>query len=166
MLKDENAGMKLLAVSAVLLAALSACRREPAAGSGGLIRSTFTIRAVAAERAGDHLHLTVTVRAKNAGSIPLALAPPAAQLWIGSDKPAAPFIAPGSEPELVAPGGEAEAATHWWLAASDLSGPLELEIAGVRQPVKSAEAFAIKALPESKSVTLSFPLWQALSANK
>ncbi len=161
MLKDEKAAMKILAVSVVLIAAVSACRREPAAGSGGLIRTTFTIRAVAAERSGDHLHLTVTVRAKNAGSIPLALAPPAAQLWIGSDKPAAPFIAPGLEPALVAPGGEAEGATHWWLAASDLSGPLELEIAGVRQPVKSTEPFAFNSLPENRPSALQFPQWKA-----
>ena len=152
--------MKLFAVSVVLIAALSACRREPAAGSGGPIRSTFTIRNVAAERSGDHLHLTVGVRVRNSGSIPLALSPPAAQLWIGGDKPAAPFIAPGLEPVLVAPSGEADAATHWWLAATDLSGPLELEIAGVRQLVKSAGAFPLNSLSDSQPAALVWPEWQ------
>jgi hypothetical protein len=165
-MKDQKAGMKMVAGSAVLVVSLAACRRESPAPSSAAAPSTFAIRGVTAERVGDHLRLTVTALVKNPGPAPLTLAPPAAQLWIGNDKLAAPFIAPGLDPAVIAPGTESEAATHWWLAASDLTGSLELEVAGLRQPVKSVDAFAIEALTESKNVPLSFPRWQADPAGK
>ena len=142
------------------------CGKEPPPASGGSTAaapSAFIIRSLTAERSGDHLHLTVTVHVKNPGTAPLTLTPPGAQLWIGKDKPAAPFIAPGLEPGIVDPGGESEAATHWWLAGSDLSGSLDLEISGARQTVKTASAFVLSSVVEGQSAPLAFPVWKAPS---
>ena len=137
------------------------CGKKPSASPGAVALSPFTVRALTAERSGDHLHLTVTVRVKNPGSAPLLLASPAAQLRIGEDKHAAPFIAPGLEPAAIAPGAESEGVTHWWLSQDELSGSLEMEISGVRQPVKSAGPFPFEALPEHRATALPFPVWKA-----
>lgn len=145
--------------AAVLLAG---CGKKPPAPSAAAAPSTFTIRAVTAERSGDHLHLTVAVLVKNPGSSPLTLTPPAAQLWIGKEKPAGPFIAPGLESAVIAAGAESEAASHWWLAASDLSGSLELEIAGTSQIVKSTGDFVLDSLAEGQSAPLAFPRWKTI----
>lgn len=162
MQKDEGAAMKMVVASIVLFTAATGCRREPSAPSAGSSPSPFTIRALTAERSGDHLHLTVTVLAKNPGSAPLLLAPPAVRLWIGRDKTAAPFIAPGLEPAAIAPGVESEGTTHWWLTGADLSGPLELEIGGARQTVKTSDAFISGSLAEGQPMPLSFPVWKAI----
>lgn len=149
---------------AFLCAILTGCGRKPASSPTESLRaaaSNFWIAALTAERSGDHLHLTVTVSVRNRILAPLTLTPPAAQLWIGKDKPAAPFIAPGLEPSVIAPGAESDAVTHWWLPASDLSGSMELEIFGVRQAVKSAGAFDIESLPEGRTVGLLIPQWRA-----
>lgn len=147
-----------------LLAAFlfASCGKEPSPASGGptaAAPSAFTVRSLTAERSGDHLHLTVTVTVKNSSCAPLLLAPPAVQLWIGKDKSADPFIAPGLEPAEIAPGDESEGATHWWLAGSDLSGSLELEFAGARQTAKTAGAFVLASLAEGRPADLGFPVW-------
>jgi hypothetical protein len=105
------------------------------------------------------VHLTLAAQVMNPGAAPLTLAPPAVQLFAGS-KPVEPFIAPGLEPAVIPPGGEAVAATHWWLSAADLSGALTLEVSGSRAEVKSAAAFALDVLPENKPVSLAFPDWK------
>lgn len=140
------------------------CGKNPSPAPGGSIASApsnFTVRAVTAQRSGDHIHLTVTVHINNPGNNPLTQTPPAVQLWIGKDKPAAPFIAPGLEPAVIAPGAASDAATHWWLAGSDLSGSLELEIAGARQTVKTVGTFTLNSLVESIPEPLAFPVWRA-----
>ena len=110
-----------------------------------------------AERSGDHFHLTITARIKNSGAAPLSLTAPAVQLFTGKDKPAAPFIAPGLEPSVIAAGAESEADTHWWLPASDLAGGLTLEVTGIRQPVTSAGAIVFDSLPENKPTAIPLP---------
>lgn len=142
---------------------LAGCK-PPASPSGSgspatKTNSTFTVTGLLAERAGDHLHTKVTVRVRNPGTAALSLSPPAVQLLAGT-KPVEPFIAPGLEPAVIPAGGEAEAATHWWVAAGDLSGALTLEIGGARTEVKSGSAFALDALPEKRAVALSFPDWK------
>jgi hypothetical protein len=138
---------------------LAACGNEPT-GPTGPTSAPFTVTDVTAERSGAHLHLTVNVRVKNSGPAPLTLGPPAAQLWIAGARTAPPFIAPGLEPGVISPGAENDAATHWWLAANDLSGSLELEISGARQLVKSPGVFPADALDERKPAPLSWPDWK------
>ena len=153
-----------VAISVFIAAAviLPGCRKEPSPPAGTSAPSNFTIRALTAERSGDHIHLTITVHLNNPGTNPLILTPPAVQLWIGNEKPAAPFIAPGLEPEVIAPGAESEGCTHWWLAAPELSHALELEIAGARQTVKTADYFVLDSLVEGQPAQLAFPVWKPL----
>jgi hypothetical protein len=143
---------------------LAACDKVPT-GPTGPASAPFTVTGVTAERSGAHVHLTVNARVKNPGPAPLTLGPPAAQLRIAGDRPAPPFIAPGLEPGVLSPGVESDAATHWWLAADDLSGSLELEISGARQVVKSPGEFPVSALDEGKPVPLSWPEWKPASRN-
>jgi hypothetical protein len=138
--------MKAGAVS-LLAVMLTGCSRMPE-GTHHSGTSAFSLTHVSAQRSGDHVHLSVTVKVKNSGREPLTLTPPAVQLWMGKDRAAAPFIAPGLEPAVIAPGVEAEAATHWWLAASEWPGPLELEVNGGRETVKSGGGISINALAE------------------
>ncbi len=125
-------------------AALSAWLCLLLTGCGGRSTSTgtpapFTVTSVAAQRSGDHLHVTITVKVRNSGTVPLTLAPPTTQLWTGKDKPVPPFIAPGLEPSVISPGTESEASTHWWLEDPSAAAALELEINGTRQPVSLKE---------------------------
>jgi chromate transport protein ChrA len=128
-------------------------------GTAPVTASAFAVKSLTAERADDHLHLTITAQVKNPGATALTLAPPAVQLYAGT-MAVEPFIAPGLEPAVIPPGGEAEAVTHWWLAAADLSGALTLEISGASAEVKSTAAFALDLLPEQSPVLLSFPDWK------
>jgi hypothetical protein len=141
---------------------LCGCKPASPAGNGKattVSASTFTVKSLTAERSGPHVHLTIAALVKNPGATALTLTPPAAQLFAGA-KSVEPFIAPGLEPAVIPAGGEAEVATHWWLAAGDLSGALTLDIAGARAEVKSAAAFALDLLPENRPVALSFPDWK------
>lgn len=159
--------MKCGATSVVLGVAFAAgCSKEPSGSTDQTIphAGSVTITSLVAERSGDHLHLTVTALVKNPGPGPLTLAPPAAQLWIGKDKPAAPFIAAGLAPAVVASGAESEAATHWWLAAVDLRGSLEMEIAGAKLVVKEAGDFSVNSLAEGEAAALHWPNWRASSS--
>ena len=156
--------MKPAAAAAVLL--LAGCREKPPGPSGPApaapavsASASVAITGLTAARSGAHLHLTVSAKVKNTGSAPLVMAPPAVQFRAGS-RPVPPFIAPGLDPAAVAPGGESSADTHWWLAAADLVGPLELDVAGARVSVKSAAPFALESLSENKPVTLTFPDWK------
>jgi sarcosine oxidase gamma subunit len=153
--------MKRPGLTGLLLAvsALSACGPAPAPGGGKSKASSFAVRYLTAERTGDHLHLTIAAQVKNPGAAALTLTPPAVQLF-AETKAVPPFLAPGLEPAVIPPGGEAEAVTHWWLAAADLSGALTLEISGARAEVKSTAAFALDLLPEQSPVLLSFPDWK------
>ena len=132
---------------------LSGCGKRSSNPPGAAVPSAFKVHSLTAVRSGDHLHVTVTVEVRNTGTRPLVLTPPIAQLWIGKDKPAAPFIAPGLEPAVIAPGTASEAATHWWLAVTDLAGSLELEINAVRQPIH-AGTVSLDSLPENVPVIL------------
>lgn len=121
--------------------------------------SNFTVKSLTAERTGDHLHLTITAQVKNPGAGALTLGPPAVQLFAGTN-PVEPFIAPGLEPAVIPAGSEAEATTHWWLAAADASGVLTLGISGARAEVKSASPFALDQLPENRPAVISLPDWK------
>ena len=151
-------------LSPVLCAAavLVSCKPAPAPGGGkaAVSASTFTVKSLTAERSGDHLHLTLTAQVKNPGAEVLTLSAAAVKLMTADGRAVEPFIAPGLEPAVIAPGSEAEAATHWWLAAADLAGALTFDISGARAEVKSAAAFALDLLPESRPVALSFPDWK------
>ena len=152
----------LLSVLFVVVGLLAGCKPSPPSGGGKsapVATATFTVKSLTAERAGDHLHLTLTTQVKNPAASALTLAPPAVQL-LANGKAVEPFIAPGLEPVVLAPGAEAEAALHWWLAAAELSGALTLEIAGSRVVVKSAGAFALELLPDKQPVSLAFPNWK------
>ena len=153
--------MKTGSVILCVMLCAAGCRRESASGTKGTEGTGFTVKALTAERSGDFVHLTMLVLVNNTGPAPLSLTPPAVQLFAGGSRAVAPFIAPGLEPVAITPGAEATAVTHWWLAAADLSGSLELEINGSRATVKSTAAFAIDSLPESKTVPLAFPQWKA-----
>jgi len=119
--------------------------------------ATITVRSLTAERTGNHLHLTITALVQNPGMA--APPPPEVRLFAGTDA-VSPFIAPGLEPRAISTGAETESITHWWLTEANLSDALTLEITGARAEVKSAAAFALDLLPESKPVPLSFPDWK------
>ncbi len=132
-------------------------KKEDWCGADSFSVSKFYLTALTAERSGDHIHLIVTVHIRNPFPTPLRLDPPTAQLWIGSKNRALPFLAPGLEPPVIGPGAESEAATHWWIGASEFAGPLELKIADTRQPVKSMSAFSFDSLPENKPIAIPLP---------
>ena len=153
---------RLLIASGVAAGWFAGCKPSPPSGGGKsatVAASTFTVKSLTAERAGDHLHLTLTTQVNNPAASALTLAPPAVQL-LANDKAVEPFIAPGLEPIALAPGAETEAALHYWLTAADLSSALTLEIAGARAEVKSAGAFALELLPDKQPVSLAFPNWK------
>ena len=150
--------VSLVSVSALL----AACSPDaPPKGKSGAAAATsvFTVKSILAERSGANLHLTLMVQVKNPGAAALTLTPPGVRLLAGA-KAVEPFIAPGLEPAVIPAGGEAEGATHWWVGEGDLSGPLVLEIGGVRAEVKNGSAFALDSLPEKRAVALSFPDWK------
>ena len=152
----------LLNVLIAALGLLAGCKPSPPSAGGKsatVATATFTVKSLTAERAGDHLHLTLTAQVKNPGATALTLAPPAVQL-LANGKAVEPFIAPGLELVVLAPVAETEAALHWWLSAAEVNGALTLEIAGARVEVKSAAVFALDALPENTPVPLSFPNWK------
>jgi len=153
----------VIGVCAVLGLVWKLALAEPSSQGGEkstpVAAANFTVKSLIAERTGDHLHLTLTAQVKNLGTAALTLAPPAMQLFAGT-KPVEPFIAPGLEPTVIPAGGGAEAATHWWLTAADLSGAMTLEIRGARAEVKSASPFALDRLPENRPAAISFPDWK------
>ena len=152
----------LLSVLFVVVGLLAGCKPSPPSGGGKsapVATATFTMKSLTAERAGGHLHLTLTAQVKNPGSAALTLAPPTVQL-LANGTAAEPFISPGLEPAVLAPGAEMETALHWWLAAEEVTGALTLDIAGARAEVKSAGTFALDLLPERQPVPLTFPNWK------
>ena len=162
-MRDERAAMKAraLRIFTVASAALAVgCEKQaptPSSAATPATPSAFTVRALTAERSGNHVHLTVTARIKNPGTAPLSLTAPAVQLFTGDDKKAAAFIAAGLEPAVIAAGAESEADTHWWLAGADVAGALTLEATGIRQSVASAGSIAFDSLPENKPIAIPLP---------
>ena len=159
-MKDERAAMKSRALRIItgsggLLAA--GCGKQPATPASVTAPSPFAVRALTAERSGDHVHLTVTARIKNTGTAPLSVAAPAVQVFTGEGKPADQFIAPGLEPDVIASGAEMDAETHWWLARADVAGALTMEVSGIRQSVTSAGSFDFDSLPENKTIAIPLP---------
>ncbi len=159
-MRDERAAMKAraLRIFTVASAALAVgCEKQAPAPSSAATPSAFTVRALTAERSGDHVHLTVTARIKNTGPAPLSLTAPVVQLFTGDNKKAAAFVAPGLEPAVIAAGAEMDAETHWWLAGADVADALTLEVTGIRQPLKSAGSIAFDSLPENKPIAIPLP---------
>jgi hypothetical protein len=155
--------MSVRVVTCLLGAALACgCRREATGSSGeqGTDSRDLSVLAVTGERSGDHVHLTVRLRVANNRSTPVTLTPPAVQLWAEHNRAVPAFLAAGLMPATVAAESEGEADTHWWLAADDVAGALEIEFTGARQTVKTAAPFAFTSLPEGKSVRLPVPSWK------
>lgn len=153
----------LLSLCGVAVLLAPACKPSPGGGGSGepsaVAGSSSVVKSVAARRVADHVHLMLSLRVKNPDSTAFALTPPAVRVWAGR-REVEPFVAPGLEPPVISPGGEAEVETHWWLAASDLSGGITLEMNSSRTEIKSAAAFALDLLPEGGTVSLSFPDWK------
>jgi hypothetical protein len=116
----------------LILAIPAACRREPAAPVPAA--GHFSVKVAEYVPDGTHRRLRLLVHAENTTTAPLAAAPPAIQLFAG-DKPVPPFLAPGLEPGVIAPGQSAEVETHWWLSPGDTAAALTLVVNGARHSV-------------------------------
>ena len=159
---------RLMAAALVLLLSLhGGCRKDTAGPStsstAGAKAGAYSVKSVTAERSGDHLHLTIILQ-RGAGTRQSPGAnDPLIELWTGNGKPVPPFIAPGLDPSVLSKDRPDEAETHWWVAADDLSGTLELNISGTRLPVKDAAAFDVTTLADQSVTPLTFPQWKVPS---
>lgn len=118
--------------SLLLLLLLSGCRKDqpaPAPGTTGA-----AVKVAECVREENHRRLRLVVPLANTGATPLTTGPPVVQLLAG-EQPVPPFIAPGLEPAVIAPGQTAEVETHWWLPEDQAGASLTLVANGTRHPV-------------------------------
>lgn len=129
-------------------------------GSAGVARR-LEVLGGSLERDYGNARLDLLVRVSNPGAHPLLMSPPKVRLLAGAqaEREVPPFFLPVERPPEVAAGGTSEAKLRYWLEAKDVEGPLVLEVDGVREPVKDATPFDLKALENGKARPVTGVAW-------
>ena len=124
------------------------------AGSGagdaaGAASGMVQLQSAAVERDYGNARLDLTLRIKNDSSYPLLLSPPKVRL-LAEKREVPAFFLPAERPPEVAAKTTSEVKIRYWLEASDLSGPLVLDVQGEKVAVKSAQSFDLNQLESGK----------------
>jgi hypothetical protein len=129
------------------------------ATSGADASAPLQLHRCVLKRDYGNARLDIDLHVRNDSSEKLVMQAPAVKLLAGNNREVPSFFLPFDPVPEVPAKSAVDVQLRYWLEASDLNGPLELEVAGKRLPIKGAASFDLKNMGNGEEKVIQAGTW-------